>query len=191
MKWPASASPPSPSGDADEGIPGHEVRPVYDAHAPFVFRAALRAALGDFKTAEDATQQAFLEALEHWPAFREASHAGQRSWLIQRACWRVRDSWRKTGAEYPSDDIPEPEADGEEYNTLAVIAADLFWKKIVTDVSPRAARAAYLAWNEEWPVTEIADFLGVSRRTVKRDLNEVLAAAMQPGRTTSLEGGEA
>ena len=171
------------AGEAGHGLEAG-FRQAYREHAPAVFRAAYRAALGDRHAAEDATQQAFLEAFRAWPV----KGPGLRSWLCQRAISRVIDSWRKTGAEYPDDnlhDLPGPR--NEEDTVLAVIAADVFWKKVTSEVS---SRAAFLAWEQGMSVTEIAEHLGIARRTVRRDLDNILAIARQPGYITSLEGGE-
>ena len=69
---------------------------------------------------------------------------------------------------------------------MANITADRFWKEITTAVPQRPARAAYLRWHEQWTMADIAKHLGVDRATVLRDLNSVLAAAIQLGDQTGL-----
>jgi RNA polymerase sigma factor (sigma-70 family) len=161
------------------------VSQAYLAHAGTVYRAAL----GDHEAAQDATQEAFMEAVRTWPRFQQLSPGQLRAWLCNLARWRVIDSWRSTGAEYPADTIPDQPDPRNEEDILAGVTADSFWKEITTAVPLRAARAAYLRWNEEWAMTEIACHLGVDRATVLRDLNHVLAAARQPRGSISIHPG--
>jgi RNA polymerase sigma-70 factor, ECF subfamily len=168
-----------------------EVREAYLAHAAAVYRIAYRAALGDHEAAQDATQEAFMDAVRTWPRFRQLHPGQQREWLYTCVRRRVIDSWRAAGAEYPADtdtfsEQPDPRS---EQDILGGITADSFWKEITTAVPLRAARAAYLRWNEEWTMTEIARHLGVDRATVLRDLRHVLATARRPGGSTSLRLG--
>jgi RNA polymerase sigma factor (sigma-70 family) len=189
------SQPPGRDGEEDDsGLLEPGFCQAYRAHAGAAYRSAYFAAHGDHAAAQDATQQAFLEAFRAWPRLRHSTSGELRAWLCDRARKRVIDSWRATGAEYPDDNVPEqPDPHHGEDAALAVIAADLFWKKVSSpeSLSSRARRVAYLAWNEGWTVTEIARHLGVARRTVSRDLEIVRAEALKPGRTASLEGGKA
>jgi RNA polymerase sigma factor (sigma-70 family) len=188
---PPPASAPSPGiGEGADAEIELEVRQAYLDHAPAVRRHAYRTALGDYQLAEDATQEAFMEAVRDWPQFRELPPGEQRRRLSARARWRVIDRWHTISAEYPADIIPDQPGrqDGED-TVLGVLSAEGFWKEITTAVPPRAARAAYLRWNEEWTMTEIGRHLGVNRATVRRDLNYVLATARQPGGSTSIRPG--
>lgn len=169
---------------------------AYRDHAPDVRRHALRAAFGNRPAADDATQEAFMKAYRDWPSFREMPPGRLRAWLSACARNQVIDSWRKTSAEYPADTLPEqPDPHISEEAVLDGITAAGFWKEITATAPLRAARAAYLKWNEDWTNSDIARHLGVDRATVLRDLRTVLAAARHPGRGNSLtagnEGGEA
>ena len=171
-----AAAPGSGSGPDDL-----EWRRVYFEHAAVVYRCAYRAALGVREAAEDATQEAFMEAVRDWPEFRRLPASEQRRQLCSRARWRVIDSWRTTSAEHLTDALPDQPGPWDENTVLAGITADIFWKEINVSVPVRAARAAYLRWNLEWTMNEIAFHLGVDRATVLRDLRAVHAAARRPG----------
>jgi len=181
---------PDPASRPGSGDPRLEViSQAYLAHAHAVRRHAARAALGDDQAAEDATQEAFMEAFRNWPKFRQLPPGQRRAWLCARARWRVIDSWRATRVEHPADVLPDhldPRADEDDDDVLAAITADRFWKVITTAVPRRAACAAYLKWHEDWTMTGIANHLGIDRATVLRDINVVLDAARQLGYETGL-----
>lgn len=169
---------------------GAEFSQAYRDHAPAVRRNALRAAFGNGPDADDATQEAFVKAYRDWPSFRRMPPGRQRAWLSACARNQIIDSWRKTRAEYLADAFPQlPDVRISEETVLAGITAADFWKEITTTVPLRAARAAYLRWNEGWTNSDIASHLGVDRATVLRDLRKVRAAARHPGRGDSLTAG--
>jgi RNA polymerase sigma factor (sigma-70 family) len=156
-----------------------EVRRAYLQHARAVHRHAARAALGDYQRAEDATQEAFTEAVRIWPDFRKKTPEQQLAWLSARARWRVIDGWRAACAVLPVDTLPEeltPET--AEDAAISAVALDRFWK-VVTTMPQRAARSAYLRWHEDWTIARVSAYLGVDRATVYRDLSAVAAAACE------------
>lgn len=173
---------PDPASSRDPGDYEPELSQAYLDHVPSVYRHAYRAAHGDHQAAEDAAQQAFVEAFRDWPAFRELPPGQQRAWLCARARWRIIDRWDATSHEVTTGSLPErADPAGCEDNVLAYVTADRFWKEITTAVPKRAARAAYLRWHEQWSMAAIAKRLEVDRTTVARDLSKVLAAAQQLG----------
>jgi RNA polymerase sigma factor (sigma-70 family) len=156
-----------------------EVRRAYLQHAQAVHRHAARAALGDYQRAEDATQEAFTEAVRAWSDFRQKTPAQQLAWLSARARWRVIDGWRSACAVVPVDALPEePTPETAEDAAISAVALDRFWK-VVTTMPQRAARSAYLCWHEDWTIAKISTYLGVDRATVYRDLSAVAAAARE------------
>jgi DNA-directed RNA polymerase specialized sigma24 family protein len=170
----------SPGPAPGPGDPGLELTQAYIDHAPYVYRQALRAAIGDRQGAEDATQQAFMEAFREWHVFRRLLPAQQRARLCALAKWRVIDGWRATSCEFTTDALPDlPNPSGGEDEVIAAVTADRFWRQITTAVPVRAARVAYLRWHEQWNMTKIAGYLGVDRATVRRDLENVQAVARQ------------
>jgi RNA polymerase sigma factor (sigma-70 family) len=173
-----------------------EFSQAYRDHAPGVRLYALRAAFGNRPAAADAVQEAFMKAYRGWPSFRQMTPGRQRAWLSTCARNSIIDSWRKTSAEYLADPFPEPsDSRISEETVLDSITAAGFWKEITATVPLRAARAAFLKWNEDWTISDIARHLGVDRATVLRDVRAVHAAARHPGSGGSLtagnEGGEA
>jgi RNA polymerase sigma factor (sigma-70 family) len=156
-----------------------EVGRAYLAHAEAVRRSAARAAMGDYDAAEDATQQAFIEAIGIWPEFRRWSSGKQRAWLCTRSRYRLIDSWRASSGEVPTEAPPDEQVSwSAEDVVLSALALERFWK-VVTTMPQRAARAAYLRWREEWTMTKIAKHLGIDRATVLRDLHTVIDAARE------------
>jgi RNA polymerase sigma-70 factor (ECF subfamily) len=96
------------------------------AHLEHVFReewgrvlATLIGFLGDFELAEEAAQEAFAAAAEHWP--REGTPANPRAWLVttarNRAIDRVRRD-RTLAAKIRLLDVPEAAEDDMEDTTI-------------------------------------------------------------------------
>lgn len=172
-----------------------EFSQAYRDYASDIRRHALRAAFGDRATADDATQEAFIAAYDHWPSFREMPPGRQRAWLSTAARNKIIDSWRRTSSEDPVDDLPEPVDSRISEDAPVSIDVAAFWKQITTVIPTRAAQAAYLAWNEGWNKAEIARHLGIHPATVARDLTTVRAVARRPGVSASItagnEGGKA
>lgn len=156
-----------------------QVAQVFREHAAVVARVAERAAMGNHALAEDATQQAFIEAVCLWPGFWEWPSAKQRAWLCERARNRVIDNWRATRRELAAESLPEERAArSAEEITLSRVALERCLEAIGS-MPERARQAAYLKWHEEWTMTEIAGHLGVDRATVLRDLRGVAAAVKE------------
>ena len=170
--------PPVPLGDGPEDF-DRQVREVYLAHASAVLRSSARAAMGDYGAAEDATQQAFIEATGIWAKFRQWPPGKQRAWLRTSARYRLIDSWRASREEVLTDMPPDENVTWSTEDTaLSDLALDRFWK-LVTSMPQRQARAAYLKWHERWTMTEIAKHLGINRATVHRDLDDVIDVALK------------
>ncbi len=163
---------------------------AYRDYAPDVRRSAIRAAFGDRQSAADATHEAFIKAYHRWSTFREMTPGRQRAWLSTCARNQIIDSWRKISAECFADPFPEPpDARISEETVLDAITAVGFWKEVTAIVPSRAARAAFLKWNEDWTITDIARHLEVDRATVLRDIRAVYAVARHPGLSGSLNAG--
>jgi RNA polymerase sigma factor (sigma-70 family) len=149
---------------------------VFAMHAKDVIGSALNAAQGDRMRAEEAMMDSFEEAAQTiWAGFINWPDDKQKAWLRRRAVNRVIDSWRKTSRISPVEEIPEPEADsGADDIALKRIAVDRCWQVIMT-MSLRRKQAAFLHWHEGKTITEVAEWLGVDRATVSRDLAAVVA----------------
>ena len=73
--------------------------------------------LGDFDLAEEALQDAFAAALEHWPI--EGTPANPRSWLISTGRFKAVDRLRKHRREIPGEqDMPQETTDNEDYDVV-------------------------------------------------------------------------
>ena len=71
--------------------------------------------LGDFDLAEEALQEAFVAALEHWPA--EGIPSNPRAWLISTGRFKAIDRMRRHQREVSDErDVPQ---DAAEYNEVA------------------------------------------------------------------------
>ena len=68
---------------------------VWRTEAPHVLAALVRR-YGDFDAAEDAVQEALLDAARQWPT--EGTPANPRGWLVTVAGRRLVDRWRADGA---------------------------------------------------------------------------------------------
>src|SRR5260370_22330099 len=71
---------------------GESLERVYRGEAPRI-RAALAAATGDVGLAEDAVQDALVEAIEHWP--RDGVPANPAGWLATTARRKAVDRLRR------------------------------------------------------------------------------------------------
>jgi RNA polymerase sigma-70 factor (ECF subfamily) len=170
---------PSPVAAPVRDVIDPEFDQVYLRHARGVYRHAIRVAQGNRQRAEDATQKAFLEAWRDWDRFRLLPPRRQLSWLSVCAHNGVIDSWRKDGAEHPVEVIPDqPTRETTEDLAVSKVVLERFWKGGIA-MPERARRAAYLHWHEGWTKVGIADYLGVDRATVKRDLDAMRAIAQE------------
>lgn len=180
---------PGHDPDPDAEVLEAEVSVAYRAHAPALFRAAYRLTL-DPGAAEDAVQEAFLDAVRHWPSVRR--NPARLSTLLYGSVYKraIDDYRRRTGSRnksrpvrvYLADPLPErPDPRHDEDTVVAGITAEIYWKKIVaaTAHNPRTALVAWLRWNQQWTEQQIADELDVSRTTVQRDLRHVQDAARE------------
>jgi RNA polymerase sigma factor (sigma-70 family) len=88
---------------------GHRVEDLLRELAPQVLGTLARR-YGDFAAAEDAVQEALLEAALRWP---ESMPDNPRGWLVQVAARRMTDQWRSDSARrrreeaFGAADIPE------------------------------------------------------------------------------------
>jgi RNA polymerase sigma factor (sigma-70 family) len=174
-EWPGTPDPRL--GDLDS-----QVAWVFREHSEAVLRTAEFAAGGNRARAEDAMQQAFIEALRYWPGFWDWPPSKQRAWLCDRVRKRVIDNWRKTHRELPTDSLLE----GKEVRTSPsaeeiTLSRDALedCREAIESMPERAQLVAYLRWHEECTPTEVAELLGIDRATVSRDLRRVAAAVKE------------
>jgi RNA polymerase sigma factor (sigma-70 family) len=156
-----------------EGIQD-QMKRVFVTHVKDVFRSAFTAAHADRMLAEEATEDAFVEAAQTiWAEFLTWDDEKQLAWLRHRARSRVIDGWRKNRNTTVTDCLPEvAEVALVEDIALSRATVDHCWK-LIRGMEPRRQRAAYLRWHEGRSITEAAGILGVDRSTVSRDLAAV------------------
>jgi len=162
---------------------------LIDLHQRIVYRTAL-AALGRPEDAEDAAQDAFLQAWRHLGGFR--GDASFRTWLLT-ITWRkaldrrrARLTWWKrvvssAGDRDPFDgfvqDGPDPERE-----TMARDEADRARREIA-QLSPVLRDTLLLALSGEHSYQDIADLLGTPLGTIKwrvAEARRIITRRMEP-----------
>ena len=104
--------------------------------------AALISQLGDFELAEDALQDALVEALTHWPASGVPHNPG--AWLTTVAKRRAIDRLRRSAVQERNAVILDESADDEEVNEMASIPDERL-KLMFTCCHPALALEAQVA----------------------------------------------
>jgi RNA polymerase sigma-70 factor (ECF subfamily) len=123
------------------------------------------AVAGSWEAAEDATQEAFLRAHRQWDRVGRYDQPG--AWVRRVAANLVVSAFRRRLAEgralvrlaarrQPDPSLP-PEVMG-------------FWR-VVRSLPSRQCQAVALFYLEDWPVAEIARFLGCTETTVRGHLH--------------------
>jgi RNA polymerase sigma-70 factor (ECF subfamily) len=136
--------------------------------------------------AEDLVQVTFQEVVINWEwSLCGLDQESLRRWLYRVLRNKTIDQWRKYGSRQVPLDRPES-ASGpleETYrDALCSITLQRCWDTISTMPETRQ-RVAFLKWGEDWSTAEIAEFLGISRSTVRVHLKQArdqLAVAIGP-----------
>jgi RNA polymerase sigma-70 factor (ECF subfamily) len=150
-----------------------EVARLYRDYGYVVFRRCV-VYLGDPIAAQDALQEVFVRALRAAAEFR--GDADPRTWLC-----RIADHWcvdvlrRRKRNPVRSDSGPE------EYEVAieAAVSDDdreslLTVRRLLADLDPESLRLAVLYYVDELTQEELAQELGVSRRTIGKRLQHLL-----------------
>ena len=151
---------------------------LVDLHQRVVVRTAL-AALGRREDAEDAAQEAFIQAWRNLPGFR--GDAAFRTWLLTIAWRKALDRrksrlawWKRSAASAddrdPVDDVAEPAADPER-ETVARDTARRVREEILR-LSPTLRDTLLLATSGEHTYDEIAAMLKTPLGTIKWRVSE-------------------
>ena len=138
-------------------------------------RATAYLLCGDWHTAEDLTQTAFLKLYKVWDRVRgyEALDAYARRTLL-----RVYLDTRRRGRELPAETVPERPVDAEPVaERLAMLAA-------LATVPPRQRAVLVLRYWEDLSVEQTAELLGCSEGTVKSQASRGLEKLRDALRTT-------
>jgi RNA polymerase sigma-70 factor (ECF subfamily) len=163
-----------------------ELRELYGRYAPLVYSCAHRI-LGREADAWDAVQEVFSRLLESNTRFR--GEARPMTYLYRattNVCLnllRARCLREPTNASEPS--ALEPSAEPGE------VEARDFIRALATQLSERACQVAILYYLDRLTQDELADVLGLSRKTIQRELDRIRACADALELTPALEPSHA
>lgn len=131
--------------------------------------------VGDPDLAHDFATEAFVKLLRYWSSVREP-----RAWLYVTVANLVRDHWRRRGREATA--YERHEAGARQNATLSDgdLATNLTVRDAVMALPDRLRMPVLLHYFADLPVTQVANHLGKSEGTIKRDLHD--ARAIMAGR---------
>jgi len=126
--------------------------------------------VGDPDLAHDFATEAFVKLLRYWSSVREP-----RAWLYVTVANLVRDHWRKRGREATA--YERHEAGARQNATLSDgdLVTNLTVRDAVMALPDRLRMPVLLHYFADLPVTQVANHLGKSEGTIKRDLYDARA----------------
>lgn len=150
---------------------------LYAAHGRAIFTHCMRL-LGDAASAEDATQEVFLRVRRY---AGRAPHAEEvRPWLFRIATNHCLNELRSRGVRARTP----PQLTGcVTVNFEDTLAARNDARRFLERLSPRARAIAWLTYVDGMLQHEVAETLGVSRRTVVNYLGQVRSRLQQSSRS--------
>lgn len=142
------------------------VREVYDAHFGRLVGWATPL-LSDRDLAHDVATESFIKLLRHWDSVIDP-----RAWLYTAAANQIRDHWRKRAREAAAydrytagsevgPDVAAPHPD---------VAERLTVREAVESLPERLRMSVLLHYYADLSVAQVAQSLGKSEGTIKRDL---------------------
>jgi RNA polymerase sigma-70 factor, ECF subfamily len=150
---------------------------LYSAHGRAIFTHCLRL-LGDAASAEDATQEVFLRVRRY--SGRAPDPAEMRPWLFRIATNHCLNELRSRGVRARTP----PQLMGLVTNNLEdSLAAQNDARRFLERLPPRARAIAWLTYVDGMLQHEVAETLGVSRRTVVNYLSQVRTRLQQSSRS--------
>ncbi len=151
-----------------------EFETLYERHAPAVHRRALRM-LGRDAEAWDAVQEVFRAILEARSPFR--GEASPMTYLYRATTNVCLNALRARALREPAQ-APEPPEAAEPHATpeATVEARDLV-RRLLGSLDDRGLQIATLTYLDGLGQDEIGEVLGLSRKTVGRELTAIRAAA--------------
>jgi RNA polymerase sigma-70 factor (ECF subfamily) len=139
-----------------------QMRALYETHGPMVYRRARRI-LGNDADAEEAVQEVFIRAFSGSDAFERRSSVATWLWRITTH-WclnRMRDKRRRQELWQQKVEPAEPTHEG------ALSHAEILTlRRLLAEADEREAQAAICVHLDGMSHDEVAEVLGVSRRTV-------------------------
>jgi RNA polymerase sigma-70 factor (ECF subfamily) len=122
---------------------------------------------GDRARAEDATQQAFLQAFRKWRKVRSMAKPG--AWVLVVAINADRRQWRRAREE-PSETL---ESEVVQDHASAVVTG-VALREALARLTVRQRAAVVLRHLSDLPVRDIADALGCAEGTVRATLHQAM-----------------
>jgi RNA polymerase sigma-70 factor, ECF subfamily len=144
-------------------------------HGPAVYRVALRM-LGDPADAEDAAQEAFLQAWRSLRSFRGQSRFS--TWMYRIVTNRCLDELARRRAMEPLEETAPSEGPGPEQVVVARSEFALL-RKAVEELTPEQRAALVLREFEGCTYEEIAEVLDISLSAVKSRLHRARAEVLE------------
>jgi RNA polymerase sigma-70 factor (ECF subfamily) len=169
------------AGGAREGSFGpqaeSDLKQLYGEHGPSI-RAHCGRLLGDVASAEDATHEVFLRVGRYLGRLPEPGE--MRPWLFRIATNHCLNELRSRGVRART---PPQLTHTTTSNLEDVMAARNDARRFLERLPPRARAIAWLTYVDGMLQQEVAETLGVSRRTVVNYLNQVRARLQQTSRS--------
>ncbi|HEY8882553.1 MAG TPA: RNA polymerase sigma factor, partial [Dermatophilaceae bacterium] len=155
--------------DVDDLDVEASVRAIYDAQFGRLV-GWTTTLVGDPDLAHDFATEAFVKLLRHWSSVREP-----RAWLYVAVANLVRDHWRKRGREAMA--YERHQAGVPEHAALSAgdLATTLTVREAVLALPDRLRMPVLLHYFADLSVTQVANHLGKSEGTIKRDLYDARA----------------
>ena len=151
-----------------------EVAKLYADYGYFLFRRCY-AFLGDSAGAHDAVQEVFVRALSHAQAFRGDS--SPRTWLCRIADHLCVDLLRRRRRSPVREHLNEDDIDLAPYARADDGDTLVLARRLLEQLAPESQRLAILYYVDELTQDQLAHELGLSRRTIGKRLQALLAQA--------------
>lgn len=161
---------------AGAGLSREELRQLYERYAPIVFRRA-RTLLGRDADAWDAVQEVFGKMLSAHEGFRH--EAQPMTWLYRITTNVALNMLRARHVREPLLTVIDADTDAAT-GAEAVEVRDLL-RAWLSGLEPREQEIATLLYVDGLTQEEAADVLGLSRKTIGRDVAQLRAKAAALG----------
>ncbi|KFE63984.1 RNA polymerase sigma factor [Hyalangium minutum] len=164
------------------GLSPAELEELYDRYAPGMYRRAL-SLLEREADAWDAVQETFIRILQNASAFRREARPMTYIYRVTtNVCLNMLRS-RSLRDVAPQEAGPEPEVD-----TLAPSECRDFLLELSRELDERSLTVAALYYVDELSQEEIAQVMGLSRKTIVREVKHISTLAQTLGEPRKRKG---
>jgi RNA polymerase sigma factor (sigma-70 family) len=150
----------------------------YRKTGPILFGKAYRMCRGHRADADDAHQQAYLKALEHWPTVSGLADEQRVAWMATTLAREVLQIWRalyrsREGEPYDADEEPETATRDLGLYADAVLAKDAYRRtcRAIACLEGRPGEVIVLHCLAGYEISEVATMLGIKPVTVRAHLH--------------------